>query len=326
MTVSRILASWLLMSLATTAGAALPEGIEGVSSNRQEDDQSSLRGVNQVRRIQSIRHSKSPEARSILRELREIEERTQRSQTGFNADPNHAVPYENHPWEQDRNLQQNEGSQGEQVAGANFKPMRIRFETKALDDMRDSNNAAKIDFIKNEILPRTASFWSQALAVVPVSGNLRISTGELDNREYCGDYEFTRVPSEHISQGVEGADLILYVSGTPSSRFCSYQTLAVAVACNFDQHDRPIAGKIPLFMLPIALRANNVTNRAKLTLRVQQVPSMSVCRRLSWRPMELPLRLSSKTMSMLQSTRCLIFWDTLQTATVSSATQTREIL
>jgi Leishmanolysin len=94
--------------------------------------------------------------------------------------------------------------------------------------MRDSSNGGKIDFVKNEILPRAAAFWSQALAVVPVSGNLRISTGELDNREYCGDFEFSRVPAEHISTGVEGADLILYVSGTPSSRFCSYQTLVSA--------------------------------------------------------------------------------------------------
>jgi Leishmanolysin len=172
------------------------------------------------RRVLSVRHSDHHDAIRIRRELREVEEKSQRSQTGFNADPDFFVPYENHPWDaKNRDLQ--EGTE----TGSSFKPMRIRFETKALDDMRDASNAAKIDFIKNEILPRTAAFWSQALSVVPVNGNLRISAGELDNREYCGDYEFTRVPSEHISQGVEGTDLILYVSGTPSSRFCSYQTL-----------------------------------------------------------------------------------------------------
>jgi hypothetical protein len=43
---------------------------------------------------------------------------------------------------------------------------------------------------------------------------------------------------------VPNADLILYVSGTPSTRFCGPSTLAVAVACNFDQFDRPTAGAI----------------------------------------------------------------------------------
>jgi leishmanolysin-like peptidase len=52
------------------------------------------------------------------------------------------------------------------------------------------------------------------------------------------------VPTEHISSGVSDTDLILYVSGTPSSRFCRDTTLAVAIACNFDQYDRPTAGAI----------------------------------------------------------------------------------
>ena len=190
---------------------ATPKGLKGSMPNE-----------NKVRRVESVRHSDSPEAAAIRRELREIEDKSQRSQTGFNSDPDFKVEYENHPWENSRRLQ--DGTSDGETSGDKFKPMRIRFETKALDDMRDTSNAAKIDFIKNEILPRTASFWSQALAVVPVSNRLKISSAELDNREYCGDYEFTRVPSEHISQGIEDADLILYVSGTPSSRFCSYQT------------------------------------------------------------------------------------------------------
>jgi Leishmanolysin len=190
-------------------------------------EENNVRNQLNRRRVQSVRLSNSVEAGSIRQQLRAIEERTQRSQTGFKADPDHVVPYDNHPWDivTDRRLQED----GSQSAGTStFQNMRIKFETQALDDMRDSSNGAKIDFVKNEILPRAAAFWSQALAVVPVSGNLQISTGELDNREYCGDYEFSRVPSEHITTGVEGADLILYVSGTPSSRFCSYQTLVSA--------------------------------------------------------------------------------------------------
>ena len=210
------------------------------------------------RQLKSVRHSDAPEAKAIRAALREIEERQQRSQTGFHADPGHRLSYENHPFDRaaggntdsdssHRNLQEVTDN------GSIFRPMRIRFETGALDSLRDDTNFQKIDFIKNEILPRTAEFWSQALSVVPVSGNLFISTGELDNREYCGDYEFTRVPSEHISDGLEDADLVLYVSGTPSSRFCSFQTLAVAVACNFDQFDRPTAGAINVCLSTVTL-------------------------------------------------------------------------
>jgi leishmanolysin-like peptidase len=91
------------------------------------------------------------------------------------------------------------------------------------------------------------------LSAVPVSGNLQISAAELENREYCGDSEFTKVPTDHVSTGVADVDLILYVSGTPSTRFCQGTTLAVAVACNFDQFDRPTAGAINVCMDRIEL-------------------------------------------------------------------------
>jgi len=188
------------------------------------------------------------------------------------GDPNHQVPYDNHPYqetydrrrrERERDLQDTEfvdtvatdttvedgiintGATGDTTSGEDlYKPLRIRFETQALDDTRNAENAAKIDFFKTQIFPETAEYWSQALSSVPVSGNLKISAAELENREFCGDSEFTKVPTEHISTGLPDVDLVLYVSGTPSSRFCRGTTLAVAVACNFDQFDRPTAGAI----------------------------------------------------------------------------------
>lgn len=109
---------------------------------------------------------------------------------------------------------------------------------------------------------RTANYWSQALSVVPVSGNLKISAGELENREFCGDSEFTKVPTEHISTGLPDVDLVLYVSGTPSSRFCRGSTLAVAVACNFDQFDRPTAGAINVCLDRIDLNEDGTASAA----------------------------------------------------------------
>jgi hypothetical protein len=44
----------------------------------------------------------------------------------------------------------------------------------------DNTTARKIELILNELLPRTSSYLSNALSVVPVTGdNLRISTSEL---------------------------------------------------------------------------------------------------------------------------------------------------
>jgi hypothetical protein len=97
---------------------------------------------------------------------------------------------------------------------------------------------------------------------VPVSGNLKISAAELENREYCGDSEFSKVPTEHISTGIADTDLILYVSGTPSTRFCSGTTLAVAVACNFDQFDRPTAGAINVCLNRMNLNDDGTASEA----------------------------------------------------------------
>ena len=182
---------WMTICACNLVTHAQKEHPQTLSGKRMSNHKGLKGSVAQTeRRVKSIRHSNSPEATSIRRELRVIEERQERYQTGFNADPDFRVEYENHPWEKSRKLQ--DGTSDGETRGDVFKQMRIRFETQALDDMRDASNAAKIDFIKNEILPRTASFWSQALAVVPVQNRLKVSAAELDNREFCGDYEFTR--------------------------------------------------------------------------------------------------------------------------------------
>ena len=140
--------------------------------------------------------------------------------------------------------------------------MRFTFYTKALENARNGNNDAKIDWYIKTVLPKTADFWSSALKVVPVSGNLVVSAAELDSRMYCGDSVFTEVPSEHMSDGVPDTDLLLYVSGSPDSRFCPPQTLAVAVPCNFDQFDRPIAGAINVCLDNIVLKDDGTATDA----------------------------------------------------------------
>lgn len=139
------------------------------------------------------------------------------------------------------------------MVGNPFRPIRIHLETAALDATRTSTNGAQIDFVKESILLRMCDYWTSALSVVPVQGNLRISSADLQGRVYCGDTEFSKVPVEHMSSGIPNTDLVLYVSGTPSAQFCGPSTLAVAVACNFDQFDRPTAGVINFCLQQIDL-------------------------------------------------------------------------
>ena len=200
-----------------------------------------------------IRRLYGEENALVRKEIRALEDRIPRYRTGIPEDPDHIVEYKNHPFDPEvrRRLQETNST-----GSSSFQPMRIVFETKALDDIRDSSNAAKIDWYKTVILPKTAEFWSSALSVVPVQGNLRITSGSLDGYAYCGDPEFTQVPNEHKSDGVPDADLILYVSGSASSKFCPERTLAVAVPCNFDQFDRPTAGAVNVCLANIQLNAD----------------------------------------------------------------------
>ena len=251
-----------------------PNGVDSHSTDSDLDSQysnSKIRGGNgngaasnantqqqkekKKERVNVIRAVYGPENGKVRKEVSLVEERSERSRTGILGNSSHIVPYENHPYDKasrkNRRLQEVKDL---------YKPIRIQFTTNALDGERTAQNGPQIDFIKSKILPRMAAFWTQALSVVPVSGDLFISTSELDNRRYCGDSEFTEVPADHISSGIPDTDLMLYISGTPSSRFCSGSTLAVAVACNFDQFDRPTAGAINFCLDQIDLRADGTAS------------------------------------------------------------------
>eukprot|EP00550_Attheya_septentrionalis_P006619 CAMPEP_0198291900 /NCGR_PEP_ID=MMETSP1449-20131203/9251_1 /TAXON_ID=420275 /ORGANISM="Attheya septentrionalis, Strain CCMP2084" /LENGTH=731 /DNA_ID=CAMNT_0043990585 /DNA_START=8 /DNA_END=2200 /DNA_ORIENTATION=+ len=203
------------------------------------------------RREHFIRRIYGPENAKVRSAVRKLEESMERWQTGL-PNPDHVVPYENHPWDpKTRKLEvDTEGS---------FQPMRIHFDTSALDQRRSVANGARIDFVKNEILPRTGDFWSKALSVVPVSGNLKIDRNGLNN-DYCGHSEFSLVPDNHITNGLPDVDLIIYVSGTPSTTFCGSNTLAVAVACNQDNFDRPTAGSINFCLEQIILGSDGTAS------------------------------------------------------------------
>lgn len=218
-------------------------GVETLSSSSSSSGR--IRGSDQNSRSRirkhPIRSIYGPDNAAVRDEIHKLEtESNQYWRTGIRGNHTFTVDYVDHPFDPERRRRLQNGNENSENK---MQPMRMYAHTDALDLQINGANSQKIAFIKNEILPRMISFWSEALSVVPVSGNLRISSGDLISG-YCGDSEFSAVPDEHLYQGVPDSDIVLYISGTPSSRFCGPTTLAVAVACNWDQYDRPTAGAI----------------------------------------------------------------------------------
>lgn len=216
----------------------IPGGRAYLRQKMYQEDDSSFERVHYIRRLYGKENA------DVRSHIDYLENRMLRYQTGLNTDPNHKLPYVNHPFEKQHELRSLQASNETAQSDDIFKPIRITFDTSALDALSNSANAAKIKWYEEVILPKTKLFWEQALSVVPVDGNLKISAGELDQRAYCGASDLTEVPSSHIANGVSNTDLILYVSGNNSPTYCPSRTLAVAVPCNFDQYDRPTAGAI----------------------------------------------------------------------------------
>jgi len=173
---------------------------ENNNNNDNENSNDNDNDNDEYKRQSVIRRLYGPENGEVRKHVRLLEENLERSRTGFMGNPDHEVPYENHPYQRtfddrrrresetehelERQLQNEQTVVEEQgVVNANtntatttttnngdgttadatssgssgedlYKPLRIKFETQALDDTRDAGNAAKIDFIKTQILPK----------------------------------------------------------------------------------------------------------------------------------------------------------------------------
>ena len=150
-----------------------------------------------------------------------------------------------HPFEmragRKRRLQENE----QPLA---FQPIRIHFDISLLEDfLQESINrkaqvlATQVFLLIYEILPRTAELWGDALKVIPVQGAL-FPLGRPSNglEAFC--------PAERTS-GIPGAGADLWIYVTLDRYFCGendggFSTIASALSCERDQHDRPITGTI----------------------------------------------------------------------------------
>ena len=180
--VSRVIVMTTLVMAGVIATAATVEGAGDSSSFLRTSTTSTTAMTTQQeeqlltqRRQQSVtRRLYGPENGEVRKHVRLLEEKSDRSKTGFLGDPNHKVPYENHPYDLDNpnsipnQRRRRQQRQLEDAGGAGvpsdttntnidardvYKPMRIQFETQALDNTRSEENAAKIDFIKTKVLP-----------------------------------------------------------------------------------------------------------------------------------------------------------------------------
>jgi len=138
-----------------------------------------------------------------------------------------------------------------------FDPIRIKFETSHLDEVISSvedydtnqRDKARVDTLLREILPSITGIYSEALKVVPVYGNL------LPTSSKCGA---ATVPEAHIEDGVDHADLLVYV--TSSKGLCSTLESRIT-ACSFDQHMRPIVGNLEICLDAILLDENGSVSK-----------------------------------------------------------------
>lgn len=133
-------------------------------------------------------------------------------------------------------------------------PIRIKFDTSAIQLRNDESTLHKVrvDTIVNKILPRMVDVWSSLLSVVPVTGNITLSS------DSCFGF-FPHI----LSNVIKDADLVVLVSGYNTfngKKLCGQNTLASASFCSMDQFDRPVIGFINFCLDNIESALNNEIN------------------------------------------------------------------
>eukprot|EP00985_Skeletonema_marinoi_P016052 scaffold8522_cov156-Skeletonema_marinoi.AAC.1 len=100
----------------------------------------------------------------------------------------------------------------------------------------------------------SSTLWSSALSLVPVTGRI------LPSVDTCGS---ASIPLEDREKGVNGADVLIYVS--IDNRFCGGASMHSAV-CDFDQNMRPLVGNINICTKNIPTNTDAETTIARRTM------------------------------------------------------------
>jgi hypothetical protein len=117
-----------------------------------------------------------------------------------------------------------------------YEPIRIQFDTRVLDSLYgvgDTAVDAKIDFIKDTILPAAAQKWTQHLYVRPTQFGVPIGPAS------CF-FSYSTILTTNVTY--TDTDLVIVVGGDPGG-ICDGGTLAYAIPCGLDViTERPIIG------------------------------------------------------------------------------------
>ncbi|CUG00210.1 major surface protease, GP63, putative [Bodo saltans] len=188
------------------------------------------------------------------------------------AFPHHQVSHEFMEMSADGSMKRLRSEQAVSYVGSAFRNIRIKYffnvdgngqcstvgqtvttyrGTTTRCTAADILTASMKSYIMDTIMARGTEYLMDALNVIPVVGNLTISTTR------CGASPGIIVPEVHRTVGVDNADFILYVTANPLGTAAS--TVAFAATCLSDQNLRPIAGSINF--VPQAL-GNNIANKA----------------------------------------------------------------
>ena len=128
-----------------------------------------------------------------------------------------------------------------------FEMLRIHFITEPLQSLlnQSSDMDMKIEAILSQVLPAVQTTWQQRLDVVQVQGNIPI------RYDACFGAFDGLIPTPLLENGVEEADLVIFVSGFDeitlegqALEVCKPGVLAAATSCALDQFDRPVMGFI----------------------------------------------------------------------------------
>ena len=98
-------------------------------------------------------------------------------------------------------------------------------------------NKNKLSSFQNEIIPKVIQTWSNVLSVIPIHSKLYPSSTT------CGSID---IPLKHLRDGIENADLIIYISTQDESYCRNDSPIAYSSICNLDQSYRPIVANIAL--------------------------------------------------------------------------------
>lgn len=107
------------------------------------------------------------------------------------------------------------------------EPLRIKFIPS--DGV---NSDQLLPLLLQNSFKESSKLWSSALLLAPVTGRIFPSV------DTCGS---ASIPLEDREKGVNGADVLIYISN--DNRFCGGASMHSAV-CDFDQNMRPLVGNI----------------------------------------------------------------------------------